>query len=216
MKLLSLNVGLPRQVNYQNELVTTGIFKEPVSGPVKLRKLNLDGDKQADLTVHGGADKAIYAYPGEHYSYWNNELPGMPLPWGMFGENFTTQGLLEEMVNIGDQFQVGTAKVVATQPRMPCYKLGVKFGRMDIIKKFLASGLTGIYFKVMKEGELEQGDEIKLIKKDENNVTIKDIYRLYAVDKNDIQTMERAIKVKDLPNGWKHHFIEQLKLAKKK
>ena len=216
MKLLSLNVGLPRQVNYQNELVTTGIFKEPVSGPVKLRKLNLDGDKQADLTVHGGADKAVYAYPEEHYSYWNNELPGMPLPWGMFGENFTTQGLLEEMVNIGDQFQVGTAKVVATQPRMPCYKLGVKFGRMDIIKKFLASGLTGIYFKVMKEGELEQGDEIKLIKKDENNVTIKDIYRLYAVDKNDIQTMERAIKVKDLPNGWKHHFIEQLKLAKKK
>jgi MOSC domain-containing protein YiiM len=216
LKLLSLNVGLPRQVNFQNEIVTTGIFKEPVSGPLKLQKLNLDGDKQADLTVHGGADKAVYAYPEEHYSYWNNKLPGMPLPWGMFGENFTTQGLLEEMVNIGDQFQVGTAKVVATQPRMPCYKLGVKFGRMDIIKKFLASGLTGIYFKVMKEGELEQGDEIKLIKKDENKVTIKDIYRLYAVDKNDIQTMERAIRVKDLPNGWKLHFIEQLKLARKK
>jgi MOSC domain-containing protein YiiM len=180
---------------------------------VRLRKLNLDGDKQADLTVHGGVDKAIYAYPKEHYDYWEKELPGMSLPWGMFGENFTTQGMFEETVNVGDQFQVGTAKVVATQPRMPCYKLGAKFGRMDIIKKFLASGLTGVYFKVMKEGELEQGDEIRLIKKDENNITIKDIVRLYTVNKNDLQTMERAVKVKDLPNGWKFHFIEQLKLA---
>jgi MOSC domain-containing protein YiiM len=124
--------------------------------------------------------------------------------------------MFEETVNVGDQFQVGTAKVVATQPRMPCYKLGVKFGRMDIIKKFLASGLTGVYFKVMKEGELEQGDEIRLIKKDENNITIKDIVRLYTVNKNDLQTMERAVKVKDLPNGWKFHFIEQLKLAARK
>lgn len=216
LKLLSLNVGLPRQVNFQNELVTTGIFKEPVSGRVRLRKLNLDGDKQADLTVHGGADKAIYAYPGEHYSYWNKKLYGMSLPWGKFGENFTTQGMFEETVNVGDQFQVGTAKVVATQPRMPCYKLGVKFGRMDIIKKFLASGLTGVYFKVMEEGELQQGDEIKLIRKDENNVTIKDIVRLYTVNKDDFQTMERAIKVKDLPEGWKFHFIEQLNQARKK
>lgn len=203
-------------MNFQNELVTTGIFKEPVSGRVRLRKLNLDGDKQADLIVHGGADKAIYAYPKEHYNYWKKELPGMSLPWGMFGENFTTQGMFEETVNVGDQFQVGTAKVVATQPRMPCYKLGVKFGRMDIIKKFLASGLTGVYFKVMKEGDLEQDDEIKLIKKDENNVTIKDIVRLYTVNKDDLQTIERAVKVKDLPNGWKFHFIEQLKLARKK
>jgi len=203
-------------VNFQNELVTTGIFKEPVMGRVRLRKLNLDGDEQADLTVHGGADKAIYAYPQEHYNYWKKELPEMSLPWGMFGENFTTQGMFEETVNVGDQFQVGTARVVATQPRMPCYKLGVKFGRMDIIRKFLASGLTGIYFKVMKEGDLEQGDEIKLIKKDENNVTIKDIVRLYTVNKDDLQTVERAVKVKDLPNGWKFHFIEQLKLARKK
>ena len=203
-------------MNFQNELVTTGIFKEPVKGRVRLRELNLDGDKQADLTVHGGADKAIYAYPKEHYNYWKRELPGMSLPFGMFGENFTTQGMFEEMVNVGDQFQVGTAKVAATQPRMPCYKLGVKFGRMDIIKKFLASGLTGVYFKVIKEGDLEQGDEIKLIKKDENNVTIKDIVQLYTVNKDDLQTMERAIKVKDLPNGWKFHFIEQLELARKK
>lgn len=216
MKLLSLNVSLPRNVKFQNENITTGIFKEPVSGRVRLRKLNLDGDKQADLTVHGGSDKAIYAYAGEHYSYWHKELHGMPLAWGMFGENFTTQGMFEELVNIGDQFQVGTAKVVATQPRMPCYKLGVKFGRMDIIKKFLASGLTGVYFKVMKEGEVEQGDEIKLIKKNENNVTIKDIVRLYTVNKDDLKTMERAVKIKDLPNAWRFHFIKQLKQSRKK
>jgi len=216
LKLLSLNVGLPRQVRFQDELVTTGIFKEPVRGRIRLRELNLEGDKQADLTVHGGVDKAVYAYASEHYGYWQKELHGISLPWGMFGENFTTQGMFEEMVNIGDQFQVGTAKVVATQPRMPCYKLGVKFGRMDIIKRFLASGLTGVYFKVMKEGELEQGDEIKLIKKDENSVTVKDIVKLYTVNKDDVQTIERAIKVKDLPNGWKFHFIEQLKQVRKK
>ena len=216
MRLLSLNVGLPRQVRFQGELVTTGIFKEPVQGSVKLRKLNLDGDKQADLKVHGGVDKAVYAYAGEHYDYWRQELPDMSLPWGMFGENFTTQGMFEESVNIGDQFKVGTANLIATQPRMPCYKLGVKFGSMDMIKRFLASGLTGVYFKVMKEGELEQGDEIKLIKKAENSVTVKDIVRIYTIDKDDIQTIERAIKIKDLPNGWRYHFIKQLEQVGKK
>jgi len=216
LKILSLNVGLPRQVRFQDELVTTGIFKDPVRGLVKLRKLNLEGDKQADLTVHGGVDKAVYAYAGEHYDYWRQELPEMSLPWGMFGENFTTEGMFEEMVNIGDQFKVGTANLIATQPRMPCYKLGVKFGSMDMIKRFLASGLTGVYFKVMKEGELEQGDEIKLIKKAENSVTVKDIVRIYTIDKDDIQTIERAIKIKDLPNGWRYHFIKQLGQVGKK
>jgi len=216
LRLLSLNVGLPRQVRFQGELVTTGIFKKPVQGSVRLRKLNLEGDKQADLKVHGGVDKAVYAYAGEHYDYWRQELPEMSLPWGMFGENFTTEGMFEESVNIGDQFKVGTANLIATQPRMPCYKLGVKFGSMDMIKRFLASGLTGVYFKVMKEGELEQGDEIKLIKKAENSVTVKDIVRIYTIDKDDIQTIERAIKIKDLPNGWRYHFIKQLGQVGKK
>ena len=216
MKLISLNVGLPRQVGFQDGLVNTGIFKEPIRGRVRLRKLNLDGDRQADLTVHGGVDKAVYAYPGEHYSYWREEVPGKLLPWGMFGENFTTEGMFEEAVNIGDQFMVGTAKLVATQPRMPCYKLGVRFGNMDIIKRFLASGFTGVYFKVVKEGELEQGDEIRLIKKDKNNVTVKDIVRLYTINKDDVQTIRRAIKIKDLPNGWKSHFIHQLEQVRNK
>lgn len=215
MKLISLNVGIPRQVTYKSELVTTGIFKEPIHHRTILRKLNLDGDKQADLTVHGGLDKAVYSYPAEHYGYWQKELPGMYLSWGMFGENFTTEGLFEDNVNIGDQFQIGSAIVIATQPRMPCYKLGVKFGRMDIVKRFLASGLTGIYFKVLQEGEVGAGDVIKLIRRDDNNVTVKDVMRIYSVDKDDVQTMERAIKVKDLPDGWRSHFIEQLDQSKK-
>jgi MOSC domain-containing protein YiiM len=215
MKLISLNVGFPRQVTFRGELVTTGIFKEPIYHRTKLRKLNLDGDKQADLTVHGGVDKAVNSYPEEHYRFWQKELPDMYLSWGMFGENFTTQGLFEDNVNIGDQFQIGTAIVIATQPRMPCYKLGVKFGRMDIIKRFLSSGLTGIYFKVLQEGEVGAGDVIELIRRDDNNVTVKDVVRIYTVDKDDVQTMERAIKIKDLPHGWRSHFIEQLDQCKK-
>ncbi|TLX66477.1 MAG: MOSC domain-containing protein [Thaumarchaeota archaeon] len=215
MKLISLNIGLPRQVNFKGEVVNTGIFKEPIQRRVKLRKLNLDGDKQADLIVHGGIDKAVYSYAKEHYEFWRQDLQDMSLPWGMFGENFTTEGLFEESVNIGDTLQIGTARVISTQPRMPCYKLGVKFGRMDIIKRFLASGLTGIYFKVLQEGEVGAGDEIKLINRDQNNVTVRDIVRLYTVDREDVRTMERAIKVKDLPNGWRFHFIEQLGHFKK-
>jgi len=215
MKLISLNVGIPRQVTYKSELVTTGIFKEPIHHRRILRKLNLDGDKQADLTVHGGLDKAVYSYPAEHYGYWQKELPGMYLSWGMFGENFTTEGLFEDNVNIGDQFQIGSAIVIATQPRMPCYKLGVKFGRMDIVKRFLASGLTGIYFKVLQEGEVGAGDVIKLIRRDDNKLTVKHVIRIYSVDKDDVQTLERAIKVKDLSDGWRSHFIEQLDQSKK-
>lgn len=157
-KVISLNVGLPRTVNFHGQAVTTGIFKEPVKGRIKLRKLNLDGDKQADLTVHGGLDKALYAYPAEHYDYWKERLPKMKLLWGMFGENLTTEGLLEDQANIGDVFRIGSSEVVVTQPRMPCYKLGVKFGRMDIIRQFMDSKLTGIYFRVLKEGEIGAGD----------------------------------------------------------
>src|SRR2546422_1111927 len=169
MRVVSVNVGLPREVAWKGRSVSTGIFKEPVQGRVMLRRLNLDGDRQADLSVHGGADKAVYAYPAEHYNYWRDELAGMEMPFGpvgMFGENFTTEGLIEDAVNIGDRFRIGSAEVVATQPRMPCYKLGVKFGRMDIVRRFLASSRPGIYFKVSQEGEVEAGDSIELISKD--------------------------------------------------
>jgi MOSC domain-containing protein YiiM len=215
MKVLSVNVGLPRKVLFNGQIITTAIFKDPVKGPIMLRKINLDGDKQADLTVHGGVDKAVYSYPSEHYNYWRKQYPNIDIIWGMFGENFTTEGLMEDTVNIGDQIKIGSAKLVATQPRMPCYKLGVRFGIMEIIKRFLSSGRPGIYFKVLKQGEVKTDDEIEIIEKDKNNVTVKDIIRLY-VDKDhvdNIETMRRAIKISALPEGWKYEFqqnIEQL------
>jgi MOSC domain-containing protein YiiM len=213
MKVLSVNVGLPKKVLFNGQTVTTAIFKDPVSGPIMLRKFNLDGDKQADLTVHGGVDKAVYSYPSEHYDYWRKQFPNIDLVWGMFGENFTTEGLMEDAVNVGDHFQIGSAKLVATQPRMPCYKLGVRFGRMDIVRRFLASGRPGVYFKVLKEGRVQVGDKIEIVGKDKNNVSVKDIVRLYvtrdqAVD--NIETMRRAIKINALPEGWKYEFQQNI------
>jgi MOSC domain-containing protein YiiM len=210
MKLISVNVGLPCQIIWQGKTVTTGIFKEPVSGPVMLRTLNVEGDRQGDLTVHGGAHKAVYAYPVEHYEYWRGELPDMELPWGMFGENFTVEGLLEQEVNIGDRFRIGTAEVVVTQPRLPCYKLGLKFGRPDMVKRFLVSRRTGFYFAVLKEGQVEAGDTVELLSQDENKVTVTDIVRVYAFDQNDLVTMRRATQVEALPEGWVGYFQEQL------
>ncbi len=179
MKLVSLNVGTQRRVTLKNRTITTGIFKEPVEGRVMMRKLNIDGDKQADLSVHGGADKAVYLYPKEHYEYWQKKLPGMKLPWGMFGENFTTEGLLEDTVRIGDRFRIGTAEVKVTQPRLPCYKLGIKFGRADMVRRFLASGRTGFYMAVLREGMVGAGDTIELIERNVNNATVAEIVKLY-------------------------------------
>lgn len=208
-KVISLNVGLPRTVSFRGQAVTTGIFKEPIKGRIKLRRLNLDGDKQADLTVHGGPDKAVYAYPAEHYDYWKKRLPNMKLPWGMFGENFTTEGLLEDQVNIGDVFRIGSSEVVATQPRMPCYKLGVKFGRMDIVKQFMESKLPGIYFRVLKEGEVGAGDAIQLISRHANNVTVKDLVQLITSE-GDMATIRRAVHIKALPEAWRQEFVDYL------
>jgi MOSC domain-containing protein YiiM len=211
MKLISINVALPRTVTRQGKPVTTGIFKEPVSGPVILRRLNLEGDRQADLSVHGGADKAVYVYPAEHYDYWREELPGAPLSWGAFGENFTSVGLLEDEVNIGDRFRIGGAEVMVTQPRLPCYKLGVKFGRADMVKRFLASRRTGFYLAVLKEGEVTAGDAIELLQRDENGVTVADLVRLYVFDKDDTAALRRATQVNTLPADWVEYFQEQLR-----
>ncbi len=210
MKILSVNVGLPREVSWQGKLVATGIFKKPVSGPVMMRKLNLDGDGQADLTVHGGVSKAVYAYPSEHYDYWQAELPGVDLPWGMFGENFTTEGLLEEAAYIGDKFRIGETEVMVTEPRMPCYKLGIKFGRADIIKRFLASRRTGFYFAVVRGGMVGAGDAVELIGREQQEISVADITRLYAFEKNDLESLRRAIEVEALPENWKGYFKHQL------
>jgi MOSC domain-containing protein YiiM len=210
MKIVSLNVGRPRLAMRNDEPVSTGIFKEPVSGRVMLRTLNLDGDRQADLTVHGGPEKAVYVYPAEHYAFWKQELPEMELPWAMFGENFTTEGMFETEINVGDRFRIGSAEVMVTQPRMPCYKLGIRFGRTDIIKRFLASERTGFYFSVLKEGEVSAGDEIEVIEKNASGVRVVDVTRLYSSDKENVDLMMRAIATEALPNNWREYFRKRI------
>ena len=214
MRLVSVNTALPREVTWHGRGVTTSIYKQPVEGRVTLRKVNLDGDRQADLAVHGGESKAVYCYPIEHYDYWKKELPGRELPMGMFGENFTTDGFLEDAVHLGDQLSVGSARAVVTQPRLPCYKLGVRFQSDDMVKRFLSSGRTGFYLAVTREGEVGAGDEIKVIGQDPNAVPVSEITRLYVAksyDDDDVASVRRALQVAVLPEGWKAYFRERLK-----
>jgi MOSC domain-containing protein YiiM len=213
MKLISANTGLPREVTWHGRNVTTAIYKEPVHSRVALRKLNLDGDHQADLTVHGGEYKAVYCYPLVHYEYWKRELPGRELPMGIFGENFTLDGLLEESVHLGDQFSVGSAEVVVTQPRLPCYKLGIRFEADDMVKRFFVSGRTGFYLSVTREGEVGAGDEIVVISREANGVPVSEITRLYAAKRYgdaDVAGVRRALRVAALPESWKDYFRQRL------
>ena len=211
MKIVSVNVGLPREVLWHGRAVTTGIYKDPVAGRRALRTQNLDGDRQADLTVHGGEYKAVYCYPIAHYEYWKRELP-----MGMFGENFTIDGLVEDEAHLGDRFSVGSAEVVVTQPRLPCYKLGVRFGADDMVRRFLASGRTGFYLAVTREGEVGTGDAIKEISRDVNAVPVSEITRLYIAkryDQHDVASLRRSLRVEALPEGWKEYFRERLAKA---
>ena len=213
MRVVSVNTGLPREVVWHGTNVTTGIYKQPVEGRVALRRLNLDGDRQADLSVHGGEHKAVYCYPLAHYDYWKNELPGRELPTAIFGENFTTEGLLENFVHLGDRFSVGSAEVIVTQPRLPCYKLGIRFESDDMVKRFLASGRTGFYLGVTREGEVGAGDEIAVLARDPQSVSIAEITRLYVAQrysKQDADVVRRALQVAALPESWKEYLRERL------
>lgn len=211
MNVVSVNVGRPRQVEWRGQSVRTSIWKTPVSGPVRVGRLNLRGDEQSDLSVHGGPEKAVYAYPSEHYEYWRRELPGIELPWGAFGENLTTEGLLEEQLNIGDRIRIGTVGLVVTQPRMPCYKLGVRFDRDDMVKRFLASGRSGFYLAVLEEGEVAGGDPIELTARDEHHVTVAAIVALYAHDADDQDLLRRAVELPALPQSWRDHLRKRLR-----
>lgn len=211
MKILSVNVGLPRQIVSGGKPVMTGIYKSAVHHRVKVGTLNLEGDRQADLSVHGGPDKAVYAYPSEHYDYWRREFPDVDLPWGVFGENLTLEGLLEDDVHVGDRLQMGTAVLLVTQPRQPCYKLGIKFHRDDMPERFLASRRTGFYFAVVEEGKLGEGDAITPVHRDANGISIADILRLYYDQGNtDTRQIERALLVNALPSGWRGRLLKKL------
>jgi MOSC domain-containing protein YiiM len=206
MRVLSVHVGLPREFEWRNEPVTTAIHKSPVSGPVQVRRLNLEGDRQADLSVHGGPDKAVYVYPSEHYSFWREQLAGVALPWGAFGENLTVEGLNETERRVGDVLRIGTAEFLVTQPRLPCYKLNLRFQRPDMVKRFLRSGRTGFYLAVIKEGELAAGDEIELVPTGRSAVTIPEIVSLYTSRTGDGALLQRAIATPALPQSWREYF----------
>ncbi len=211
-RLISVNVALPRDVEWKGRTVTTGIFKEPVDGRVTVQPMNVDGDRQADLSVHGGPSKAVYVYPAEHYAYWRDELDGMDLPWGMFGENFTTEGLLEDTVRIGDRFSIGTTTVQVTEPRVPCYKLAVRFERVDIVRLFVQAGRTGFYLRVLEEGFVEAGDPIELLRQDPGEVTVADITRLHkGPEAENAALIRQAISVAALGESWREYFQHQLK-----
>lgn len=210
MKLISLNVARPRLTVYNGNTINTGIFKDPVSGPVPLRTLNLDGDQQADLAVHGGPNKAVYAYPSEHYIFWREELPGMNLPWGMFGENFTTEGLFERDLHVGDRLQIGTAMIVVRQPRVPCYKLAAKFKRNDILARFLRSGRSGFYFSVEQEGVVAAGDSFEPLSQEPQAITIAEMNHLFADDRYNRELLDKAIATPALPEDWRDYLRKRL------
>jgi MOSC domain-containing protein YiiM len=211
MELLSLNVARPRLTVYKGTTINTGIFKKPVSGRVTLRTLNLDGDKQADLSVHGGIYKAVYAYPSEHYEFWRAGLPGIDLPWGMFGENFTTVGLTEVDLHIGDRLKIGSAELIVRQPRMPCYKLAAKFQRDDMIERFLVAGRSGLYFSVEQEGEVGAGDSFEFISRNPDGISIEEMNSLFVHDRYNHDLLKKAIATRELPESWREYFLPRLK-----
>jgi MOSC domain-containing protein YiiM len=209
MKVLSVNVALPRLIAWKGQTFNTGIFKQPIAGPVMMRQLDFDGDRQADLSVHGGPYKAVYAYPSEHYQFWRKELPAMDLPWGQFGENLTTEGLTEADTHIGDVLRIGKATVQVTQPRVPCFKLAAKFQRDDILKRFLQSGRSGFYFSVIAEGLVAAGDAIERIQQDPNGIAVNDINTLFNHG-TDTALLRRVIQLEALPLDWREHFAAHL------
>jgi MOSC domain-containing protein YiiM len=210
MKLVAISVGRPRDVQWRGRKAQTSIFKTPVSGRVHVTRDNVEGDQQSDLSVHGGPEKAVYAYPAEHYSFWRRELPDADLPWGAFGENFTTEGLLEDEVWIGDRYRVGTVELVVTQPRMPCYKLAIRFGQPDVVKRFLQSRRSGFYLAVEREGEVGAGDAIERLARDERRLSIADVVALYATDSANQPLLESASAHPSLPAAWREYFRKRL------
>jgi MOSC domain-containing protein YiiM len=213
MKVISINVSLPRSVSVHGKLVETGFFKTPVFGPVRVGKVNLQGDGQADLSVHGGPDKAVYLYPSENTLYWKQTLERNDLGPGSFGENLTAEGLSEDAVAIGDKFEIGTAHFVVTQPRLPCFKLALALETPSLPKTFLESGRTGFYLRVLREGTIEAGDTIVPLASDETaRVTIAEFVQLYRVKRASRDQIRRLLSLAALPVEWKNRLSPKVAL----
>lgn len=210
MKLLSIQVGGPRDVRWHEGVVRTSIFKEPVTGPVQVGLLNLDGDRQSDPTVHGGVDKAVYAYPSEHYAFWQAQHPELQFPPGAFGENLTTEGLDEGALCIGDRLTIGSAAFRVSQPRMPCFKLGVRFGEPRMTRWFLENGRPGFYLAVLEEGMIAVGDAIVITAAAEPRISVAEIARWYTTVDVDPEHLRRALTIPTLPESLRRHFRRRL------
>ncbi len=210
MHVVSVNVGVPRTVPWHGKAVATGIWKEPVAGRVAIVGDNLVGDRQADLTVHGGRDKAVYGYPTEHYAWWRTQLPDVELPWGAFGENLSVAGLIETHVHIGDRFRIGTAELMVTQPRMPCFKLGIRFDRPTLVKEFLRSERSGFYFAVVRAGEVGAGDVIERVHEEPTSMTVTDLVRLSVALHIAADVLRRAVATPGLAEVWREEFRQRL------
>ena len=213
MRILSVNVAMPRRIQWRGHSIETGIFKAPVEGPVALDWLNLAGDRQADLSVHGGETKAVYAYPHEHYVFWKRELALETLAPGSFGENLTVLGFGERDVRIGERWRIGTCELAVTEPRVPCFKLAAKFQRTDMIRRFLKSRRTGFYFRVLRRGELRAGDAVEVLGRDESAVAVADVVELFATHARDLELARRALATESLPEGWRVWLAERLEEA---
>jgi MOSC domain-containing protein YiiM len=209
MRLVSINVSLGRTVRWQGQDVETGIFKEPVAGPVRVGRHNLDGDRQSDLRVHGGEYKAVYAYSAEHYEWWRGEL-GRSLPFGAFGENLTIEGFPEEEVCVGDRFRIGGAVLEAVQPRFPCFKLGIKFEDNSIIERFLDSERWGVYFRVIEEGVIDVGEQVTPISRDPARFPVPEVLRLILSEKPEPEALRRGLAASGLPPQWRDKFTAML------
>ncbi len=210
MKVLSVNVGLPRTLTWNGREVRTSIWKHSVDGRIRVIGVNLQGDQQSDLTVHGGPNKAVYAYPHEHYPFWRREFPLMELAAGAFGENLTTEGLLEDEARIGDVFRIGTVELEAKQPRLPCYKLGIRFDREDMVGRFMRTGRSGIYFSIVREGDLSTGDRIERIHRADHDVSVGDLASLFTINRDNIPLLRRAQAVPNLTEFWRNQIDRRL------
>lgn len=210
MKLVSVNLSMPKEIMHENKQITTGIFKTPAESRVMLRRLNLDGDGQADLWGHGGAFRAVYVYSVENYDYWRRQLGRDDLNYGKFGENFTVEGMLEDDICVGDVFRIGGALVEVSQPRIPCYKLAIRMGTDDFQKRFLSSGRVGFYFRVLEEGEVGAGDMFELVGRDPNGMAVREVSDLLFYNTDDLEGTRKALSIPALSHGWKGSFEERL------
>jgi MOSC domain-containing protein YiiM len=209
MKLLSVNVGLPREVPAGRTRALTSIFKAPVDGRVAVVGNNLAGDQQSDLSVHGGPSKAVYAYPSEHYDFWRDQLSDVDLTPGIFGENLTTEGLSEETMHVGDVLTIGSVELMVTQPRLPCFKLGIRFNRADMVKRFLASRRSGFYFAVVTEGDLGAGDTIRILTSDADAISIRELVGMYVGEPTTVDRLRSAAENRALPAWWRDTLRER-------